>query len=53
MSPRSDDQGNYDDTEFPPNSENADEARRRPEGRETDSDKRVTDDEGDYEDKDQ
>ena len=54
MSPRNDDKGNYDDTEFPPDSENAENVHRQPASQGTDSDKRVTaDDEGDYDDKDQ
>jgi hypothetical protein len=59
MSPRNDDKGNYDDTEFPPDSENADNALLQPASRETDSNKTDSNkrhnagDEGDYDDKDQ
>ena len=54
MSPRNEDKGNYDDTEFPPDSENSDNTPRRPDSREAGSAKRgTTDDEGDYDDKDQ
>ena len=57
MSPRNDDKGNYDDTEFPPDSENADN-RQQPSGRPgTEHSSRArraeTADEGDYDDKDQ
>ena len=49
MSPRNEDKGNYDDTEFPPDSENSDNTPRRPDSREAGSAKRgTTDDEGDY-----
>jgi hypothetical protein len=54
MSPRDDDKGNYDDTEFPPDSENSDNARHPSDGRDRDTHDRVTAaDEGDYDDKDQ
>ena len=57
MTPRDDEKGNYDDTEFPPDSENAETAQKRStiparddagHGRSGRSD-----DEGDYDDKDQ
>ena len=54
MSPRNDDKGNFDDTEFPPDSENSDDARHHTDGRDTNTDDRGTAaDEGDYDDKDQ
>ena len=55
MSPRNDDKGNYDDTEFPPDSENADNPQPRPpSGLGTEPSQRAeTADEGDYDDKDQ
>ena len=59
MSPHNDDKGNYDNTDFPPDSENADNPHRQHASRETDSNKTDSnkrhnaDDEGDYHDKDQ
>lgn len=54
MSPRDDDNGNYDDTAFPPDSENNEDGRSRSDSSTDDSGKRGrTDDEGDYDDKDQ
>jgi len=54
MTPRDDGKGNYDDTEFPPDSENNEDARTRTESPADDSGKRSdSDDEGDYDDKDQ
>ena len=54
MSPRNDDKGNYDDTEFPADNDNADNGREPSKSRTSDSGKRANaDDEGDYDDKDQ
>ena len=56
MSPRDDDKGNFDDTEFPPDSENNDEDGQQALGRQGGwrrTEARSTDDEGDYDDKDQ
>ena len=54
VNPRNDDKGNYDDTEFPADRENADAAQQPTTGREADSGHQGrADDEGDYDDKDQ
>ena len=57
MSPRDDEKGNYDDTEFPPDSENADDTQHdsdHPDPVDARQPARAnSDDEGDYDDKDQ
>ena len=57
MSPRNDDKGNFDDTEFPPDSENADNPQPRSArpgtGHRAGPERAETADEGDYDDKDQ
>ena len=54
MTPRDDEKGNYDDTEFPPDSENAETAQKRsriPADEAGQGRSGRTDDEGDYDDK--
>jgi hypothetical protein len=56
MTPRDDDKGNYDDTEFPADSENAETAQKRSRIPADDAGRGRSgrsDDEGDYDDKDQ
>jgi hypothetical protein len=54
LTPREDDKGNFDDTEFPADSDNHDHGRQRSASPSADSGKRAnSDDEGDYDDKDQ
>ena len=54
MTPRDDEKGNFDDTEFPPDSENNENGHTRSGSHAHDAGKkRDTDDEGDYDDKDQ
>jgi hypothetical protein len=57
MSPRDDDKGNYDDTEFPADSENNEAGRKRSDTPAGDTGRKTrrsdSDDEGDYDDKDQ